>query len=346
MGRQVIPRGRIERFARLTSVALSSEHSNDYAELGAVLNGFSLTETGTLSAAIERVGQAVDATYLSTTHLVRLLAPLCVGTVLLHTLIIPLPPLLAQLQQWEASWTEPLTDYAHFGQIIRKLLLYRHQRHLQYELTAETLASKRAQLAQLEHAEDEARRIERSLAAFSSPSASGAAGGRQEVSDGGGGYGGSASLTAEGGPSSPSAAPSSVLPPPRRTASSTAVGGGGGGGYGFLSAISHSITGMIDVDPEQTRRTNISKTRDTISQLEEALQLVARDLKYSSQTIQADLDRFQRQKVADVRGMGVALATAHRDWCKHNLEAWLEAKAAIDAIGAPTSSFLTSVARN
>jgi hypothetical protein len=47
------------------------EQSNDYAELGAVLNGFSLTEKGDLAVAIERTGQAVDATYLSTTHLVR-----------------------------------------------------------------------------------------------------------------------------------------------------------------------------------------------------------------------------------------------------------------------------------
>lgn len=41
----------------------------------------------------------------------------------------------------------------------------------------------------------------------------------------------------------------------------------GSGGYGFLSALSHSITGMMDVDPEATRRNNISKTRDTISQV-------------------------------------------------------------------------------
>ena len=52
------------------------------------------------------------------------------------------------------------------------------------------------------------------------------------------------------------------------------------------------------------------------SKLEDALHLTAQDLKYSSSTIQADLDRFQRQKVADVREMTINMARSHRDWCK------------------------------
>ena len=48
-----------------------SEFAQDYSELGATLNGFSLNETGQLSTAIEKTGQAVDATYMSTTKLVR-----------------------------------------------------------------------------------------------------------------------------------------------------------------------------------------------------------------------------------------------------------------------------------
>lgn len=46
------------------------DYSHDHAELGAALNGFSLNETGPLSSAIEKTGQAVDATYMSTTGLV------------------------------------------------------------------------------------------------------------------------------------------------------------------------------------------------------------------------------------------------------------------------------------
>lgn len=53
---------------------ITVDFAQDHAELGAALNGFSLNESGQLSAAIERTGQAVDATYMSTTTLVRLLS--------------------------------------------------------------------------------------------------------------------------------------------------------------------------------------------------------------------------------------------------------------------------------
>src|SRR5258708_6389959 len=52
------------------------------------------------------------------------------------------------------------------------------------------------------------------------------------------------------------------------------------------------------------------------SQLEDAQHLAAQDLKYASSTIQADLDRFQRQKVADLREMCIGMARIHLDWCK------------------------------
>jgi hypothetical protein len=47
------------------------EYAHDHADLGAALNGFSLNESGALSGAIEKTGQTVDATYMSTTKLVR-----------------------------------------------------------------------------------------------------------------------------------------------------------------------------------------------------------------------------------------------------------------------------------
>ena len=48
-----------------------SDDAQDHSELGAALNGFSLNESGELSASIERTGQAVDATYISTAKLVN-----------------------------------------------------------------------------------------------------------------------------------------------------------------------------------------------------------------------------------------------------------------------------------
>jgi sorting nexin-4 len=47
------------------------DHAQDHSDLGAALNGFSLNESGALSSAIEKTGQAADATYMSTARLVR-----------------------------------------------------------------------------------------------------------------------------------------------------------------------------------------------------------------------------------------------------------------------------------
>ena len=46
------------------------DFSQDHAELGAALNAFSLNESEALAGAIEKTGQAVDTTYISTTQLV------------------------------------------------------------------------------------------------------------------------------------------------------------------------------------------------------------------------------------------------------------------------------------
>lgn len=47
-----------------------AEYAQDQSDLGAALNGFSLNENGELSGAIEKTGQAVDVSYISTTKLV------------------------------------------------------------------------------------------------------------------------------------------------------------------------------------------------------------------------------------------------------------------------------------
>ncbi|RDX54376.1 PX-domain-containing protein [Lentinus brumalis] len=286
--------GPMEKVTRRT-MKRWSEFAQDYSELGATLNGFSLNETGQLSTAIEKTGQAVDATYMSTTKL---------------------------LQEFEQNWAEPLHEYSQFATIIKKLLQYRHQKHVQYEMTQESLEAKREQLEELEKAEREARRLEEALSqGRSSTIRTSPSQGEQGEEDEGEERAGnenevrrqeeSAYLPPHPGPN-----------PVKRRAP----------GMGLLSALSYTLHGMMDVDPETARRNTITKTRETISQLEDALHLSAQDLKYSSSTIQADLDRFQRQKVADLREMAISMARSHRDWCKQNLEAWEEAKAEIDKI--------------
>lgn len=284
--------GPMEKVTRRT-MKRWSDYAQDHSELGATLNGFSLNESGQLSTAIEKTGQAIDTTYMSTTAL---------------------------LQEFEQDWAEPLHEYSQFASIIKKLLVYRHQKHVQYEMTQDQLEAKREQLDELEMSEREARRLEEalnqgrvsSITATRSRSADGETAATSTEDD-------------EDAAETPQPEPSVYLPPHpgpnpvRRRAP----------GLGFLNALSYTLHGMMDVDPETARRNNISKTRETISQLEDALHLSAQDLKYSSSTIQADLDRFQRQKVADLREMTISMARSHRDWCRKNLAAWEEAKAEI-----------------
>ncbi|KAF8801307.1 hypothetical protein BYT27DRAFT_7226883 [Phlegmacium glaucopus] len=276
--------GPMEKVTRRT-IKRWSEYAHDHADLGAALNGFSLNETGTLSGAIEKTGQAVDATYMSTTKL---------------------------LQDLEQNWAEPLHEYSQFAAIIKKLLAYRHQKHVQYEMTQDALENKREQLEDLEKSEREARRLEEAL-------------GKGRVS------GLSSSLVipntedSEDAPVTANSLPPHPGPNPARRRTKPP-------GMGLLNALSYTLHGMMDVDPETARRNGITKTRENISQLEDALHLAAQDLKYSSSTIQADLDRFQRQKVADLREMSISMARSHRDWCKKNLEAWEEAKREVEKI--------------
>ncbi|KAF8271595.1 hypothetical protein EI94DRAFT_1720139 [Lactarius quietus] len=251
-----------------------AEYSQDHMELGAIWNGFSLNESGELATAIEKTGQAVDATYVTTTRL---------------------------LQDLEQNWQEPLHEYSQFASIIKKLLAYRHQKHVQLEMTQDGLEARREALTELEKSEREAKRLEDALQRGRA---------HDNVKDD------SAGVEEEGNEQPDD--PASVFLPPHPGPSPVKRRAPG---MGLLSALSYTLHGMMDADPEET-----------ISQLEDALHLSAQDLKYASSTIQADLDRFQRQKVADLREMAISMARTHREWCKKNLEAWEEAKKEIAKI--------------
>jgi sorting nexin-41/42 len=159
-----------------------------------------------------------------------------------------------QLQELEQNWAEPLNEYTQFASIIKKLLAYRHQKQVQYEMTQDSLEVKREQLEELDRSEREARRLE---AALGRGRANGI-GTRREP--GGRNDGEAPEDSEEGQPDSPTYVPPHPGPvPPRRRSRPP--------GMGLLSAISYTLHGMMDVDPEIARRNSITKTRETISQV-------------------------------------------------------------------------------
>lgn len=230
-----------------------SEYAADQAELGGVLNGFALVEGGApgdgslktqetaeaASAAIEKVGQAVDATYVATNALVSAYAQMPGPGASLA---------LGQLQDWERLFTEQVHEYAQFSGVIKNLLRYRHMKHIQWEMTRDTLETKRVVLEDLERHESEAQRLEQALERVRRPTDS--------AEDAAPSTSASDHVIGASGPS--------ILPQQKRAAS-----------FGFLGALRHSLNGMTDVDPEVSRRSSIGKNKDHIGHVRSVARLSA-----------------------------------------------------------------------
>ncbi|KAM0306083.1 hypothetical protein ACHAO8_010887 [Botrytis cinerea] len=302
--------GPIERVNRRTLTHLSSL-STDLAELGARYNGFSLSEpSASLAAAIERVGQAVDSSYIATEELSASLG---------------------------ATFAEPMRESAQFAGVVRSVLRYRVLKRVQQEMTNEDLAKKRALLEQLERSEAEAKRIDQYLTNSgtgnvprrSNSSAREPPQVRRESP-----HDDTASIDSDFPPThgeTPSASQGipqqEEIPPTHRKSSS--------GNFitnKIFGRISHAVHGVVDADPERTRRDQISKTREAISHLEQAQLASAQDVKDASAGVLKDLQRFQKEKEDDLKRYMLAYARAQIEWAKKNKETWEEAKLEVEKI--------------
>lgn len=272
--------GPIEKVNRRTLTHLSSL-SVDLSELGARFNGFSLSEPSqSLAAAIERVGQAVDSSYILTEELSSTLG---------------------------ADFAEPMRESSQFAGVVRSVLRYRVLKRVQQEMTEDELARKRALLESLEKSESEAKRIEQYLTSSttqSSPRRSNSSARDPPRRDG---QDDTASIDSDFPPthgdvsSNPSAtqgAPQTEdpsYPVHRKSASGNFITNR------IFGRISHAVHGVVDVDPERTRRDQIGKTRESIAQLELAQAASDQDVKDASAGILKDLKRFQGEKENDLK---------------------------------------------
>jgi len=290
----------------------------DMADLGARFNAFSLSEqTQTLASAIEKIGQAVDSTYIATTELSSSLS---------------------------ASFAEPMRESAQFASVVRAVLRYRILKRIQEDMTKDELEKKHSLLESLERSEAEARRLEQHLSgtAIHAPPVSrsrAASTGSQRSS---GEYEqprhdddrasidsdfppthGDTPSSAQGVPEHRNSPPDS---PHKKSSSGNFVTNK------LFGSITHAFRGMADVDPEKTRRDQIGKTRDSLVQLEQALRVAEKDTKDASSGVMKDLRRFQAEKENDLRRYMMEFAQCHIDWAKRNKAAWEEAKAEVNNI--------------
>ncbi|KAI9357695.1 hypothetical protein DFJ73DRAFT_820862 [Zopfochytrium polystomum] len=293
------------------------ELANTGSDLGAAYNGWSLMETqgpmqsnGTsssfyagnsslpLSHAIESIGEAVDTTVSATSQLNQAL---------------------------ELRATEYFAEYEKLTTAIEGILKWRHALHVEYESVTEGLINKRATLGRLESSEAESQRLAAVL------HSEGVGGRRNDVRTSaiaaanalglGGDPEAERSTVPAAGPSSPTAGTSTI-------SRSSSAGGGG---------ILATLNSFIDNDPEATRRANITKTRDKIQTLEVERERGLAELGSANEAIQRDLDRFQRDKVHDVRNLLLSYAVAMRDYNRKAATAWAKAKEEIAKVSLPPS---------
>lgn len=83
-----------------------------------------------------------------------------------------------------------------------------------------------------------------------------------------------------------------------------------------ISAVGHTLQNIIDVNPEATRRNQIGMSKDAMGVLQEALDITRTDLTAISSELQSDLDRFQTEKIQDMRDMLIAYAKIHIRYCQ------------------------------
>lgn len=276
--------GPMEKVNRRTLSHLSAL-AQDLSDLGARYNAFALSEQApSLGPAIERVGQAADLSYIATEELSGSLG---------------------------ASFAEPMRENAQFAGVVRTVLRYRVLKRVQQDLTTEELNKKRALLDQLERSESEARRIEQYLSSSQqiSPPPKRSTSLKEPTSQHrrDGGQDDTESIDSDFPPTHgdfPSSTPSASQGLPERSASVSShkkLPSGNSITNKIFGPIRHAVQGVVDVDPERTRRDTIGKTRESIGQLEQAQVASERDVKEASASVLKDLKRFQKDKEDDLR---------------------------------------------
>ncbi|KAG8531414.1 Sorting nexin-41 [Bacidia gigantensis] len=313
---EILLQGNIERVNRRTLLHLQAL-STDMAELGARYNAFSLSEQSpTVAAAIERVGQAADSSYIATEELSSMLG---------------------------ATFAEPMRESAQFAGIVRSVLRYRIMKRIQEEMTKDELISKQRLLEGLERSELEAKRIDQYLSSTGSPEgtpkrSTSSASTRSAQSKGDRrSEGDQSSIDSDFPPTHGDISQSGETDANPSTPSRSRSKSQGGGGFvtnKIFGRISHAVHGIVDVDPERTRRDQIGKTKESLVHLEQALQVSEHDVKDASAGVLKDLKRFQCDKEEDLKRYMIAYARCHIDWAKKNVETWREAKEEVGKIEA------------
>lgn len=231
-----------------------SAMSEDLSDLGARYNAFSLSETTpTLASAIEKVGQAVDNTFVATTEM---------------------------SSQLSATFAEPMRESAQFAGVVRSVLRYRVLKRVQDEMTHDQLAQKRALLESLRDQEEQSQRMGATLNQYSATtpqpvrrSSSSASASRPSVERPRSSGDDNASIDSDFPPTHGDNLPTAAQGEPNDGGPGSPSGhkktssGGNFLSNKIFGRITYALHGVVDSDPVKTRQDLIGKTSEQVKQV-------------------------------------------------------------------------------
>lgn len=209
-----------------------------------------MNETNPISTSIEKLGQTIDGSCTTTKDMVKSL---------------------------EIEFSEYVQDYTQYIYIAKQVLNYRHLKQCQLELIDDTIQAKKSQLRNLMKTEDELSKLKVSLNNKPQPTTTTTTAmsddsniDTESIEDGF-----SAIVKSNPGEDErheereeeevvdyyPTSASAPIL---RASKNQTKKWSSP---RKLLSAVTYTLQGMIDTDPEQTRKNQISKLKDTIEQV-------------------------------------------------------------------------------
>lgn len=99
--------------------------------------------------------------------------------------------------------------------------------------------------------------------------------------------------------------------------------------------IVNIIGKFMDQDPNSTRRYNLAKTKESITNLTEHMESVNEDLEKSNQSIVNDLDRFHQERILDFQRMIRSFGKVNLEYSQQNLKLWQSLKLEFEKIKTP-----------
>lgn len=231
--------------------------SNDFSELASAYNALSLNETNPIAASIEKLGQIIDGSCTTTKDMVKSL---------------------------EIEFSEYVQDYTQYIYIAKQVLRYRHLKQCQLELIDDTIQAKKTQLRNLVKTEDELNKLKISLnnepppqakPGFYNSSSNDVASDDSNIDTESIEDGFSAIIKSnsnereeeeeEDHKETSIEYPTSASAPILRASKNQTKKWSSP--RKLLSAVTYTLQGMIDTDPEQTRKNQINNLKDAVEQV-------------------------------------------------------------------------------